>query len=305
MILVVGASGMLGGRVARQLLAAGRPVRALSRDPGKVEELRALGAEVVRGDLRDPASLRRACEGAERLVTTANGFIGRGREAPGQVDLRGNRNLVDAARAASVQQFVLVSASVAAAESTVDFFRYKAAAEAYLRSSGVPFTLLRPGAFMEVWGEMIGGKAAAKGVTTILGRGTNPINFVAVDDVARVCVRVLEDPGAIGQTITFGGRENLTPLEVAALYEAALGRPLRRTHVPRAALRVLGTILRPFHPAAARMMEAGLQSDSVPHAIEPPGIPAWLGVDPVGFRDWIVQRAGPDPGTDPRSAAPR
>ena len=79
MVLVVGATGVLGRQVLAQLAAAKRPVRAMTRTPAKADGLRALGAEVVAGDLTDPPSLARACAGATQVVASAHGMIGRGR----------------------------------------------------------------------------------------------------------------------------------------------------------------------------------------------------------------------------------
>ena len=75
MILVVGATGMLGGEICRRLAAKGKPVRALVRvtsDPAKVEALQAPGVELVQGDLRDPASISAACQGARAVISTAS-----------------------------------------------------------------------------------------------------------------------------------------------------------------------------------------------------------------------------------------
>jgi len=82
MILIIGASGRLGGIVARRLLADGQPVRALSRTPAKLAALSSAGAEVLAGDLRDPDSLRRACEGVEAIFSAAHGFTGTGGDSP-------------------------------------------------------------------------------------------------------------------------------------------------------------------------------------------------------------------------------
>jgi uncharacterized protein YbjT (DUF2867 family) len=75
MNLVVGATGMLGSEVCRRLTAAGRPVRALVRvtsDQAKVDMLKGYGAEIVQGDLRDPASLAAACRGIDAVICTAS-----------------------------------------------------------------------------------------------------------------------------------------------------------------------------------------------------------------------------------------
>ena len=81
MILIVGASGKLGNAVAGKLLAQGERVRAMSRVPARLQGLRQLGAEVVAGDLRDEASLGRACEGATKVFAAAHSFLGTGSNA--------------------------------------------------------------------------------------------------------------------------------------------------------------------------------------------------------------------------------
>ncbi len=102
MILIVGASGKLGGEVARRSLAEGLQVRALSRAPARLKELSDLGADVVAGDLRDENSLARACQGVETVFAAAHSFTGNGTNSMAQVDDAGNRLLIDAARLAAL-----------------------------------------------------------------------------------------------------------------------------------------------------------------------------------------------------------
>ena len=96
-VLVVGASGRLGGRVARKLLDRHVRVRALTRVPGKIAELEARGAEVVRADLLEPPSLVKACAGVDQIFSTANNVMGTGPSSPRRVDVAGYRNLMSAA----------------------------------------------------------------------------------------------------------------------------------------------------------------------------------------------------------------
>lgn len=75
MNLIAGATGMVGSEICRLLKAQGKPVRALVRKssaPEKVAALRALGAEIVVGDLKDPASLAAACDSSRRHL---DGFV--------------------------------------------------------------------------------------------------------------------------------------------------------------------------------------------------------------------------------------
>ena len=109
MILVVGATGQLGGRIARSLLAKGRPVRALVRGGSPHDDLRNAGAELAPGDLRDPASLAEACQGVETVITTANTARRGGQDTVEAVDRNGTRSLIDAAESAGVRHFIYTS----------------------------------------------------------------------------------------------------------------------------------------------------------------------------------------------------
>src|SRR5512136_951061 len=146
MNLVVGATGMVGTEVCRLLTAAGKPVRAFVRptsDPAKVEKLKGLGATVVLGDLRDGASFKAACQGADALITTASsmpfGYVP-GENTPEITDQEGCMNLVAAAAEAGVQQFVYTSfPPMAVAFPLQDAER---SVEACLRDSGMTYTIL-------------------------------------------------------------------------------------------------------------------------------------------------------------------
>ena len=122
MILVVGATGQLGGRITRKLLGDGHRVRAVVRNPKAVEDLAAVGAEPVFADLKDKQSLIAAVAGVDTVVTTAIA-----RPDGGDVDnvqtvnLVGNANLIDAASASGVERFVFISALGAAPDHPVPF----------------------------------------------------------------------------------------------------------------------------------------------------------------------------------------
>jgi len=266
MILVVGASGKLGGAVARRLLGQGEAVRAMSRSLARVESLRRLGAEVITGDLTDRRSLERACDGADRVLAAAHAFVGTGDNDMRHVDDLGNRQLIDVARAARVRHFVFTSACFGP-DDPVDFFRTKYTVEQYLRASGVPFTILRAAAFMEDHAERIGRPAVERGWTVILGRGRTLTNYVAVEDVAAVATMVLMRP-PVGDIVWIGGPEELTPLDVVATYERVSGRHTRVRHVPRGVLRAMRTLLAPVLPIAARIIDSALYADAVAQPID-------------------------------------
>src|SRR5437660_7191642 len=123
MILIVGASGRLGGTIAKRLLAQGKAVRLMTRTPSNLVYLKQQGAEVVSGDLRNPASLLSACEGVEQVLAAAHALTGKGDNNPQTVDDAGNRQLIHAAKAAGVKHFNLISQLGASPHPPLDCFR--------------------------------------------------------------------------------------------------------------------------------------------------------------------------------------
>jgi uncharacterized protein YbjT (DUF2867 family) len=121
MILIVGATGVVGGMISQRLLEQGREVRILVRRDSlssqlvqqglaaSVEELIEAGAQPVHGDLRDRASLDGVVEGIEAVITTANSAMRGGADDPQSADLKGTRNLIEAAWNAGVEHFIFVS----------------------------------------------------------------------------------------------------------------------------------------------------------------------------------------------------
>lgn len=265
MILVAGATSHVGEKLIPMLIAKGYPVRALTRKPEKAEGLRHLGAEVVQGDVRDPLSLDRAMKGVAQVVDCICAPIP---DSPGNnvkaVDNEGNRNLIDSARKAGVERFIFISAFGAGPNHPVDFFRVKWQTEEYLKNSGLSYTILRPTAFMEVWGAMIGAPILTTGKTTIYGPGSNPVNFISTEDVSRFVIIGLEDPQARNQTITIGGPRNMPMNEVAELFEETIHRKAQVSHVPLLMMKVMSPIIWPFNEGTGRIMAmaANLATDN-------------------------------------------
>ena len=110
MVLVVGATGHLGRLITRSLLARGTDMCILVRQGSAWESLKEAGAEVCFGDLKSRDTLDAACEGVDVVITTANAAQREGADSIASVDIEGNRNLIDAAASAGIEQFVFVSA---------------------------------------------------------------------------------------------------------------------------------------------------------------------------------------------------
>jgi uncharacterized protein YbjT (DUF2867 family) len=244
-ILVAGGTGRLGSIVVARLVADGHQVRVLTRDPERGRGGRDARVELVRGDVRDPSSIASAMTGVTTVLSAVQGFAGPGRVTPESVDRDGNAHLVDAAAQVGAD-VVLMSVVGAGAESPMELFRAKRRAEEHLQASGVPWTIVRATAFVELWAEIM-----RKPI--VFGRGENPINFVSVEDVAALATRAVEVRELRGRVLEIGGPQDLTFNELAALLQEVRGTTARVRHVPRGLLRVLALVAR--QPRAALAMD--------------------------------------------------
>ena len=239
MNLIAGATGMLGGEICRLLAEQGEDVRALVRntsDPEKVARLRSLGAEVVRGDLKDQASLKAACRHARAVVSTASSTLSRQEgDSIESVDRQGQLNLIEAAEEAGVQQFVLIS--FPPVDINFPLQSAKRAVEDRLRRGRMRYTILQPTFFIEVWLSPALGFDLAHATAQIYGDGYNKISWISFQDVAKFAVAALDNPRATNLVIKLGGPEALSPREVVSMAEQVAGKPIVVQHVPEEALR--------------------------------------------------------------------
>jgi uncharacterized protein YbjT (DUF2867 family) len=261
-IVIAGGTGVLGTRVVRLLTERGLAVRVLTRDPIRAQHLTGDRVEIIPGDVREPGTLVPAMEGTEAVISAIQGFSGTGGDNPRTVDGEGNSNLIQAARAAGVEHFVLVSVQGAASDHPMELFRMKHRAEQELRASGLAWTIIRPTASMETWAALIGEPLVKTGKTRIFGRGANPINFVAADDVARFVELAVTDPAMRGAVVEVGGPQNPTMEQFARAFASVTGEAGKVSRVPLPMMRLMAVLLRPIKPTIARQIQAGVVMDT-------------------------------------------
>ena len=291
MILIVGATGHLGRHVTRLLVAQGQAVRAMTRDPDRAGALQAVGSEVVRGDLRDAKSLRAAMRGVRAVVSASHAMLGAWGNSSSRVDDDGQRALIDTARGAGVGHFIFTSVLGASPSHPVDFWRTKARIERYLGASGIPYTIIRPSAFMEVHAYELIGKAVVTGKRVMLfGPGDNPKNFVAAADVAALVVRALDDSRLRGETIEIGGPDNLTSRQVVAVFERVAGKRAMVVHLPLSVLRAVLRVARPLHPGVSRILRAAIEGETTDQTFDPTPLLARLSLELTRLEDWARTR---------------
>lgn len=274
MILVVGGTGNLGRRLTPLLVARSERVRVFAREPSRAPTVDDPLVEVMAGDVRDPAAVARAVEGATTVVCAATGFGGPEAGGARAVDGDGNANVIRAAKAAGVDHLVLMSIPGASQTSSIALFRAKAASETALRASGLAWTIVRSATYMETWLELIGRPLVVDGRTRVFGRGDNPNNFVSAEDVARVVEMAVTDPGWRGATVEVAGPDNLTFDQVVATVRIVTGVEGRVDHIPVPMMRTMATLLGPFKPVLADQMRAAIAMATTDQTMDPASVRA-------------------------------
>ncbi len=293
MILIVGVTGDLGREIARQLLAAGQKIRGMTRNPASAEDLKKQGIEIVQGDLIDPASLKKACQGVDVVLASAHQIIGTGKYTSEAVDDAGHRALIDVAKAVGVKHFLYISAQGTRVDHPTDFYRTKFKLENYLKASGLSYTILRPPSFMERHVHtLLGVEFLKAGKVTIFGNGNNPINFIACKDVAHIAVIALTDLTRLkNRTVEMGGPDNVTRNQIAEMYSRFSGKPLKKMNVPTGVMKVMGPILRPIQPVLSRLMSFSVWTDTADQTFNTSAMLKEFPMTLTRVEDFIRERA--------------
>ena len=226
-ILVGGATGQQGGAVVRHLLKGGWTVRALTRDPEKdaSKALADLGAEVVAGDMDQPATLPPVVEGAYGVFSVQNTWV-----VGAEREIAEGKALADAARAAGVQHFVYTSVGGAERQTGLPHFDSKWVLEEYLRGLDLPYTILRPVFFMD---NFLGMKQQIVAGTLAMGlRPDIRLQMVSVDDIGAFATLAFAHPDKWLGTATELAGDELTMPSVARRFTALDDQPVEYVEVP-------------------------------------------------------------------------
>jgi NAD(P)H dehydrogenase (quinone) len=210
-LAVTGVTGNVGGLVARELAAAGRPLRLLARSPERAPVLP--GCAVAQLTYGDSEEARQALAGVEVLLMVS--------AAESEDRLQQHRGLVDAAAAAGVQHVVYTSFVAAGPGSTFTLGRDHGATEQHIEEAGLGFTFLRDNFYLDFLPDTVGTDGVIRGPA-----GDGRLAAVARADVARCAVAVLREPAAhLGRSYDLTGPEALGLADVARIIAEVTGRP--------------------------------------------------------------------------------
>ena len=274
-ILITGATGQQGGATARELLAAGHNVFAMTRNPDSdaAKALADAGATIVQGDLNDESSLRAALEGKWGVFAVQNTW-----EAGVDGEEEQGKRLARLAKEAGVQHFVYASVGSAHRATGIPHFDNKARVEETLRGLDfASYVILRPVFFMENLASPWFKPAIDDGNLAIGMKGDTKLQMIAVNDIGKYGLLAFERYEELsGQAIDIAGDE-LTPVEAAGLLSNAAGRDINHFQVPIEDVRA-------FSDDFAAMLE---WFDAVGYDADIQGNADRFGVSPTSFDTWV------------------
>lgn len=244
-VLVIGATGHQGGAVAQALLLKGHHVRALTRNTETpiARGLMSKGIEFVQGRYEDSASLRTALKGVDAAfaVTTF-------REGGPQGEIQQGKQIADAIKAVGTKQLVFTSVSAANLNTGIPHFDSKYQIEQYIQQLKIPFTIIRPVAFMDNLLSPYSIPTLAKGFLQQMTPLTRRNQVIAVEDIGKFAVLVMEKrEQCLGKSIDIAGDE-LTGEETAGILSRVLNRKIECKEQPSEAMTQMG-------PDYARMIK--------------------------------------------------
>lgn len=241
MYLVVGSTGLLGSEICRILGVNGKDFKALVRstsDKNKVEQLTLNGAELVYGDLKNPQTLDLACQDVTAVISTASSTLSRQEgDSIQTVDFEGQINLIEAAKVAGVKRFIFISYRN---NPNVKYplTKVKRDVENHLKNSGLNYTIIQAGYFMEVWLSAALGFDFQNHSARIYGDGKNKLSWISFKDVAKFAVASINNHRIENKIVEVGGPEALSPLEVVKIFEDVKNHTFSVEFVPEEILRI-------------------------------------------------------------------
>lgn len=253
MFLVTGATGGLGRRIVRLLRERNQSVRAFVKLTSRYSELEHRGAQILIGDLLEERDIQKACQGVQYVIS-AHGSNASSQGGAQALDYRANIDLIDAAKAAGVEHFVLISVLGAdRGYEDAPVFKAKWAVEQYLRASGLNYTILRPSGFSSNL-LPLAEQFRRTGIYLLIGDPQSRTSIVSTDDLARIAVESVTAAGALNQTLAVGGPEILTRADIPRIFGQIFNQEPIIINPPIVALDGVRTVLGFLNPTAQKSL---------------------------------------------------
>jgi uncharacterized protein YbjT (DUF2867 family) len=230
MFAITGITGNIGGEVARKLLAAHQPVRAVVRDSGKAPAWEQRGCEIAVADIGDASALAAAFAEAEAVFVLVPPIFD---PAPDFPEAQAIASTLKAALQAARPGSVVYLSTIGAQAAQPNLLTQHSIIEHTLRELPLPITFLRPAWFMENSSWDVAPARERGVIPSFLQPLGKPVPMVATADIGRVAAELLQAKWEGHRVIELEGPKRVTPNEIAAAFSDLLDRPMKIEAVPR------------------------------------------------------------------------
>ncbi len=227
MILVTGATGNIGSRLAQRLLKDGHQIRVVSRQEDKLAELKVHGAQPIVGDLLDYSFCQKAFDGCERAFLVVQGSPQNGNHV--EEEIKCGHNFAQAMKSGGLKHAVFSGSLCADQNTGSPIIDTKEKVEQALRESGLPVTVLRPGNFFENLYAYLEALSSGHFVYPMDGRVRVP--YVSVDDIALIADKALNREPSGWEIYDMPGERDISMLEIAGAISDNLNRMIKYMRV--------------------------------------------------------------------------
>lgn len=243
---VSGATGFVGQGLIRKLTAAGHSVRALVHRRQLPPSFPSRGVTLVRGNVLSQATLASTMENCDAAIHLVGIIVQKRKASFYQVHYLGAVNAIEAAAAAGVKRFLLMSALGVRPEAVSLYHRTKWMAEQHLRSSALDYTIMRPSVIFgreDAFVNLLARMARSSPLVPVMGPGNGQLQPIWQEDVATCFVRALSEPGTVGKVYELGGPRQYTFNELSESVAKLVGRRTYRLHIPLSLARPVAALM--------------------------------------------------------------
>ena len=231
MIAITGITGNIGSQIARNLVAAHQPVRAVVRDIRKGQSWAEQGCEVAQADIYDAQALAAAFHGAEAVFLLVPPIFD---PAPGFPEAHAIAASLTAALSSATPARVVYLSTIGAQAAQSNLLSQHSILEKALRQLPMPIAFLRPGWFMENASWDVAPVRDTGILSSFLQPLDRPVPMVATADIASIATQLLLEKFTSHRTVELEGPERVTPNQIASVFASLLGKPVAAEAVPRA-----------------------------------------------------------------------
>ncbi|MQL53006.1 NAD(P)H-binding protein [Desulfofundulus thermobenzoicus] len=276
MILVTGATGLVGRHMVPALLEAGYRVRCMVRDGQRARSTLGGGPEFVPANVTDPPSLLEACRGVETVIHLVAVIREKGATTFDRINVQGTRHVVDAAERAGCRRFIHLSALGVREDPAYRYVYSKWLGEQAVRSSRLAWTIFRPsvlyGRGFGFFDRMAQSLKLFPPPFAPVPAASSRFQPLAADDLARCVVLALANPDTAGKTFELGGPEHLTYGQMLDIWLAAMGRRRIKLPVPLPLMRLAVPVMERLLPdppvTSVELRQMELDNTTDPDAVE-------------------------------------